>query len=92
MKSGHKRTGHAGQWQLQEAKSRFSQVVEKARQDGPQVITLRGRPAAVVLSVEKFQELSRPSMPLSAFFKASPLRGVELELERSKETGREVTL
>ena len=66
--------------------------VEEARRGKPQTITLRGTPAAVVLSFEQYQELTRPRSPLSEFFKSSPLRGVELELERSRDTGREVEL
>ena len=37
-------------WQLQEAKSRLSQVVDHALREGPQTITLRGKPAVVVVS------------------------------------------
>lgn len=51
-------------WQLQDAKNRFSEVVSRARTEGPQVVTLRGRRAAVVLSVEQFDQLTaaRPSL------------------------------
>ena len=68
-------------WQLQEAKNRLSRVVEEARRGTPQTITLRGAPAAVVVSFEKYQELTRPLSPLSAFFRSSPLRDGELDLE-----------
>jgi prevent-host-death family protein len=52
------------EWQLQEAKNRFSEVVQRARRDGPQVVTLRGRRAAVVLSAEAYDQLAakRPSL------------------------------
>ncbi len=51
-------------WQLQDAKNRFSEVVSRARTEGPQVVTLRGRRTAVVLSVEHFDQLTaaRPSL------------------------------
>lgn len=39
-------------WQLQDAKNRFSEVVQRARREGPQIVTLRGGQAAVVLSAE----------------------------------------
>jgi prevent-host-death family protein len=45
-------------WQLQEAKNRFSEVVQRACTEGPQVVTLRGRRKAVVLSAEAFDELT----------------------------------
>ena len=52
------------EWQLQDAKNRFSEVVQKARQEGPQTVTLRGRRAAVVLSAEAYDALirERPSL------------------------------
>jgi len=83
---------HGGEWQLQEAKNRLSRVVEEARRGTPQTITLRGTPAAVVISFEKYQELTRPRSPLSEFFRSSPLHDVELDLERSRDTGREIEL
>jgi prevent-host-death family protein len=51
-------------WQLQDAKNRFSEVVTRARTDGPQVVTLRGKRAAVVLSAESYDALlaARPSL------------------------------
>ena len=52
------------EWQLQDAKNRFSELVQRARQEGPQVVTLRGRRAAVVLSAEAYDALlrERPSL------------------------------
>ena len=79
-------------WQLQEAKNHLSQVVDHALRQGPQTITLRGKPAAVVVSAEEFKKLTRPTTPLAEFFEQSPLRGLHLDLERSKELPREVEL
>lgn len=45
-------------WHLQDAKNQFSKVVRKAQTEGPQTVTLRGKPAAVVLSVEEFERLA----------------------------------
>lgn len=45
------------EWQLQEAKNQFSRVVQKARTEGPQVVTLRGEQTAVVLSIEDYNAL-----------------------------------
>ena len=41
-------------WQLQDAKNKFSEVVKRAQTEGPQVVTLRGQRAAVILSAEAF--------------------------------------
>ncbi len=79
-------------WQLQEAKSRLSQVVDHALRVGPQTITLRGKPAVVVVSYEEFQDLTRPPTSLREFFRQSPLYDTDLDLERSKDLSREVPL
>lgn len=45
-------------WHLQDAKNNFSKVVQKAIHEGPQTVTLRGKPAAVVISAEDYERLS----------------------------------
>lgn len=80
------------EWQLQEAKNRLSQVVDSALHEGPQTITLRGKPAAVVVSFAEYRELTRQQTPLSQFFKESPLHDVTLDLQRSTDLSREVEL
>ncbi len=79
-------------WQLQEAKNRLSEVVDKALHQGPQVITRRGAETAVVLSMDDYRELRQPETDLVDFFQASPLAGVKLDLERPRDTGREIEL
>lgn len=57
---------HTPDWSLQDAKNRFSAVVEAARRGEPQRVTRRGKPAVVVISVEEYerlQELERMSAP-----------------------------
>lgn len=82
----------AGTWKLQDAKNRFSEVVKKALKAGPQIVTLRGKETAVVLSVEEYRRLARPKVGLVEFFQSSPLQDVELDLERDQDTGREIEL
>ena len=79
-------------WALQEAKNRFSELVEQALHDGPQVVTRRGKETVVVLSVEAFHKLTAKQESLVTFLRNSPLAGVELDLERTPDYGREVTL
>ena len=55
-------------WQLQEAKNRFSEVVEEALHKGPQTVTRHGEETVVVLSVKEYRRLSRPSVGLVDFF------------------------
>jgi antitoxin Phd len=79
-------------WQLQEAKNQLSEVVRKAQSEGPQVITLHGSEAAVVVSSKDYRRLSRPKGKLVDFFRKSPLVGVELKLKRDRDTGRKIEL
>ena len=79
-------------WQLQEAKNQLSEVVRKAQREGPQVITLHGADAVVVVSAKDYGRLSRPKGKLVKFFRKSPLVGVDLKLTRDKDTGRRIEL
>ncbi len=81
-----------GPWKLQDAKNRFSEVVERALNKGPQIVTRHGRKVVVVMSVEDYERMLAPRGDLVEFFRRSPLEGVELDLERSKEGPREVDL
>jgi len=51
-------------WQLQDAKNRLSEVVKRARHEGPQTVTVRGERAAIVLSPEDYDALTskRPTL------------------------------
>lgn len=80
-------------WQLQEAKNRLSEVVRKATDEGPQVITLRGDDAVVVVAADEYARLVlKPKGSLVDFFRKSPMGGVALDLARSTDTGRRVKL
>ncbi|HZQ08812.1 MAG TPA: type II toxin-antitoxin system Phd/YefM family antitoxin [Anaerolineae bacterium] len=75
-------------WQLQEAKNRFSQVVEQALRQGPQVITRHGIEAVIVLSYQEYRRLLLRQSKLSDFFRRSPLAGVALDLHRDQSSWR----
>jgi prevent-host-death family protein len=79
-------------WQLQEAKARLSEVVQRAERDGPQEITLRGRPAAVVISKKDFTRMTARKPSLVRFLRESPLAKVELRISRSRSLTRTVDL
>lgn len=72
----------ARSWQLQDAKNRFSQVIDEALKDGPQVITRRGVETAVVLSFADYRQMLLGRKRLSEFFRESPLAGHDLDLTR----------
>ena len=50
-------------WALQDAKARFSELVDIALTKGPQVVTRRGVDTVAVISMEELQRLSKPSGP-----------------------------
>ena len=79
-------------WQVQEAKARFSDLLREAARSGPQQITVRGRAAAVVLSTEEYGRLRGQKPSLVEFLRASPLVGVELDIERDRLIPRDIDL
>lgn len=76
-------------WQLQDAKSKFSQLVDKAMTDEPQFVTRHGNNAVVVLSFEEYKKITKPKTDIVTFFKDSPLVDVELDFSRNKDLPRD---
>lgn len=79
-------------WQLQEAKNKFSNLVDKARHDGPQVVTKHGKEAVVIIAIEDYQKLNKPKSDLISFLKKSPLSDINLDLTRDKSPSRDIEL
>jgi antitoxin Phd len=77
-------------WQLQHAKARFSELVERALKEGPQTVTRHGKDVAVVVPAEEYRRLRTGGKSLKALLAAAPLEGVEIT--RSRDTGRVVDL
>ena len=50
-------------WQLQDAKARFSELIDDTLAKGPQLVTRRGLDTAVVVSVEEWRRLNEASRP-----------------------------
>ena len=82
-------------WQVQQAKAHLSAVIEQAEREGPQTITKHGKPRAVVLSAAAYDKLTQAQKPEPNFIDFLSNSGPILEdvdLERSKDTGREIDL
>ena len=80
-------------WQMQEAKSRLSEVVKKAERDCPQEITVHGRSVAVVLSRSDYDRLAGTGESLASFIRRSPLAGTEdIDFPRDLSLTRESSL
>lgn len=78
-------------WQLQEAKSRFSEVVDLTLKEGPQLVTRRGEEVVVILAAEDFRRLSGQTPNLMDSLLNAP-RGEPLLLERPREAIRDLDL
>jgi antitoxin Phd len=79
-------------WQLQDAKSKFSQLVEQTLTQGVQIVTRRGKKTVVVMSFTEYERLTRNSGKLSSFLMQSPLAGVDLDLKRNDDQPRPVEI
>lgn len=77
-------------WQLQEAKNKFSEVVDQAVNIGPQEITRHGKKTAVLLSMKDYRNLLGRKGNLADFFRDSPLGAITIE--RNKDLPRSVNL
>jgi prevent-host-death family protein len=69
-------------WTVAEAKAKFSELIDKAKAEGPQRITKHGRTTAVVVSADQWETKSERKGNLAEFLAASPLRGSGLKLKR----------
>jgi prevent-host-death family protein len=78
-------------WQLQEAKQRFSEVVRRALDEGPQFVTRNGKSAVVVLDIAEYRRLKGVPLDFKEFLMTMPPID-DLEIERSKELPREIEL
>lgn len=79
-------------WQLQEAKARLSEVIKKAKQEGPQRITVHGAPEAVIMSSKEYERLSGPKESFVEFMRKSPLCGMDVDITRVQALTRETDL
>lgn len=83
-------------WQMQHAKAHLADLLKAARENGPQTVTVHGKPAVVVLSTEAYQRLAGTHESLAAFMQRSPLvqvdDGDELMFDRDRSLTREIAL
>ncbi len=83
-----------GRWRLQDAKARFSELVRRAHTDGPQLVTLHGRDAVVVVDADEFSRLKgvQSGELLIEALRASPHSQIEIAPGRSAMPVRTVKL
>lgn len=80
------------EWQLQEAKVNLSKLIKRAVGGEAQVVTVHGKPTAVVVSVEEYARLTRQRGKLSSALLRPELAIDDLDLSRSRDTGRDIEL
>jgi prevent-host-death family protein len=70
------------EWQVQEAKQRFSELLRRAREEGPQPITRHGEEVAVVVDIAWFKERTADSTDFAVFLsEMPPVEGLAEELD-----------
>jgi len=80
------------EWQLQEAKGNFSQLIKRAASGDAQTVTVHGKPTAVVVSAQDYARLTRHKTKLSSALLRPDLEAEDLDISRSRDTGRDVDL
>jgi prevent-host-death family protein len=78
-------------WQLQEAKTRLSELIEEAHSKGPQIITRHGAERAVILSIGEYRALTACKPDLKSYLLGGP-KVDSFEIERDLDAGREISL
>ncbi len=92
-KGDREKSNSGGTWKLEDAKARFSEVVRRAQSEGPQRVTVRGREAVVVMSVDELDRLLPRDAAEPAFVPFLESLGLgALNLEREIDRGRDVAL
>jgi len=78
-------------WQVQDAKTRLSEVIERSRTEGPQTITRHGVERAVVLSIEDYRALAAHKPDFKAYLLGGP-KTDDFTVEREPDVGRAVEI
>jgi len=74
-------------WTVTRAKARLSELIERARHQGPQIITRNGKKAVVVVDAASWEQMQKRDRKgnFADFLLSSPLRGSGLEVTRLKD-------
>ena len=78
-------------WQINEAKSRFSNLIQHAENDGPQTITKHGVESVVVVSVELYRKLKAAQPDFKEYLLSGP-KVDDFEIDRPRDSGRGIDL
>ncbi len=67
-------------WSVQEAKARFSELLDASIKEGPQIVTKRGVETAVVVPIEEWRSLQQRARPTLKELLLAPEPRFDLEL------------
>jgi prevent-host-death family protein len=79
------------EWQLQDAKQRFSELVRAAESEGPQVVTRHGKEVAVMVDVSTYRAVRWEPTDFKAYLTSGPAFD-ELEIQRDEKAAPTVDL
>jgi len=65
-------------WQVQQAKAKFSELLDRTLREGAQTVTRHGKPVAVLVPVEEYRRLCRRGKSLKDLLAAAPLEGLKI--------------
>ena len=82
----------AAGWKIKDARANFSELIDRAMRDGPQLVTRNGKKAVVVVSAEDWERRNRRRGDLVDFFANSPLREEGVGIERVTDYPRDIEL
>lgn len=79
-------------WQLQEAKQKFSELVERAMREGPQEVTRRGERTVVMVSAAEYDRLTGRTGTFKDLLLGPPYVTDDLDIRRDETPIRETEL
>ena len=78
-------------WQLQTAESHFTEVINKALNGQPQIITKNGKPVVYIVAYETYQRNAMQKSKKEILLNR-PNKDIEIIIQRDKDTGRKINL
>ena len=77
-----------GAWPVQDAKARFSELLDTCLKDGPQVISRRGAEAAVLVPIEQWRRLQQAARPTLKELLLADAPSLDIEVPPRGQLGR----
>jgi prevent-host-death family protein len=82
----------AVQWQVQEAKQRFSEVLRAVEGGEPQIVTKHGEEVAVLIDIAEYRRLRGETLGFMDYLMSGPLLDEDLDCGRRNDPPRDIDL